>query len=48
MKLMNPHGSSGVEWNGDWSDQCEKWDTRMKNKLSYTDAGQDGVFWMEL
>lgn len=26
VQLRNPHGSAGVEWNGDWSDTCEKWD----------------------
>jgi hypothetical protein len=47
MQLRNPHGSAGVEWKGDWSDTCEKWTTRMQNKIGYTDATADGVFWME-
>lgn len=35
MQLRNPHGSAGEEWKGDWSDTCEKWDQRMKNKIGY-------------
>jgi hypothetical protein len=45
--LRNPHGSAGVEWNGDWSDSSEKWDERMKNKISF-ESSTDGVFWMEV
>ncbi len=26
MRLKNPHGSKGIEWMGDWSDDSEKWD----------------------
>lgn len=48
VQLRNPHGSSGVEWNGDWSDTCEKWDQRMRNKVGYTESQADGVFWMEI
>lgn len=29
IKLRNPHGSEGVEWTGDWSDNSEKWTQRM-------------------
>jgi hypothetical protein len=45
MQLRNPHGSTGVEWNGDWSDGSEKWNARVKNKLGYSESA-DGAFWM--
>ena len=48
LQLRNPHGSRGVEWNGDWADGSEKWDQRMRNKLGYQAQAVDGVFWMEL
>jgi len=48
MQLRNPHGSSGEEWKGDWSDTCEKWNERMRNKAKYKDSQRDGVFWMEV
>ena len=47
MQLRNPHGSTGEEWKGDWSDTCLKWTQRMKNKVGYTESGHDGVFWMD-
>jgi len=48
MQLRNPHGSAGEEWKGDWSDTCEKWDQRMRNKVGYQESQRDGVFWMEV
>lgn len=27
IKLRNPHGSVGIEYNGDWSDDSELWST---------------------
>jgi hypothetical protein len=47
LQLRNPHGSRGVEWSGDWSDDSELWTTAVKAKLGYTAAQTiDGVFWM--
>ena len=55
VKLRNPHGRTGAEWRGDWSDISPNWTQRMKNKLKYEpvsaegDSGQaDGVFWMDV
>lgn len=25
IQLRNPHGSTGAEWKGDWSDTCPNW-----------------------
>ena len=47
MQLRNPHGSTGVEWKGDWSDTCPKWTVRMRNKTGYKESAADGVFWMD-
>jgi hypothetical protein len=47
IKLRNPHGGAGAEWNGDWSDDSEMWDTRSKNKCKYVDK-PDGEFWMDI
>ena len=33
IKLKNPHGEHGVEWNGDWSDGDGKWTKRFKTEL---------------
>lgn len=35
MCLRNPHGASGEEWKGDWSDTSLKWTQRMRNKVGY-------------
>lgn len=47
LQLRNPHGSVGVEWSGDWSDESMKWSKRLKTKLKLK-AKNDGVFWMSL
>lgn len=47
LKLRNPHGSAGVEWSGDWSDNSLKWTKRLKTKLKL-EQKDDGVFWMAL
>lgn len=47
IKLRNPHGSRGVEWNGDWSDNSDMWSTRTKNICGYVNE-LDGAFWMNL
>lgn len=45
MRLMNPHGTRGVEWDGDWGDNSDKWTQRIKNRIHYEDK-EDGAFWM--
>ncbi len=47
LRLRNPHGSSGAEWTGDWSDGCPKWTEAAKAKLAYVNQ-DDGIFWMNL
>ena len=47
MQLRNPHGSRGVEWSGEWSDDSDQWNTRYKSKLKF-EKKNDGVFWMEV
>ena len=45
IKLRNPHGSKGVEWKGDWSDQSGKWNEEMK-KMVGLEVKEDGIFFM--
>ena len=45
MCLRNPWGHT--EWNGDWSDNSEKWNTRIKNLVGFEGIEDDGIFWME-
>ena len=47
MKLKNPHGSGGKEWNGDFSDGSEYMNDRMMQLLGH-ERKDDGVFWMKL
>lgn len=47
IKLKNPHGSNGVEWNGDFSDESESMTKRMMKKLDHVQAN-DGIFWMKI
>jgi hypothetical protein len=35
MKLKNPHGSGGKEWNGDFSDNSEYMNDRMLQLLGH-------------
>ena len=52
IQLRNPHGKTGdtAEWNGDWSDQSNKWTNRAKAQLQYDPEQEkdipDGIFWM--
>ena len=47
--MRNPHGATGAEWRGDWSDTCPNWTQRAKNKLNYEPRDhEDGVFWMDV
>ena len=43
FKLRNPWSLG--EWNGDWSDKSNKWDSNTKNKVKFSDK-QDGIFYM--
>jgi len=42
-QLRNPWGKH--EWQGDWSDDSNKWTDELRRKLSFTRA-DDGIFWM--
>lgn len=46
MCIRNPWGRG--EWKGDWSDDSEKWTTRMRNLVDWHESKDDGIFWMEL
>ncbi|KAF9095516.1 hypothetical protein BGX27_001259 [Mortierella sp. AM989] len=43
VQVRNPWGT--VEWNGDWSDDSEKWTAEAKELLGYKEH-DDGQFWM--
>jgi len=45
MCIRNPWGHT--EWNGDWSDNSEKWNTRIKNLVGFVGPNEDGIFWMD-
>jgi len=47
IKLRNPHGSRGVEWNGEWSDESDNWTEAAIEDLQHTELA-DGVFWMNI
>ena len=49
VQLRNPHGATGAEWQGDWSDSSSNWTQRARNKLGYNPVdSQDGIFWMDV
>jgi len=43
--LRNPWGAT--EWTGDWSDESEKWNKRLKNLVGFDEVKDDGTFWMD-
>ena len=47
VKLHNPHGDGGKEWNGKWSDNDSSWTPSMKAAVGMTDV-DDGIFYMQL
>jgi hypothetical protein len=47
LQLRNPWGE-GREWNGDWSDNSERWMTALRRQVHATLLENDGVFYMEL
>lgn len=44
VKLRNPWGQG--EWQGEWSDQDEKWTEDLKEALGFTGNCEDGIFFM--
>ena len=48
IKLRNPHGQHGVEWQGEWDDHDSRWTTEFKASLNYDIDSNDGIFWMSL
>ena len=47
MKLRNPHGQGGKEWEGAWSDGDRMWDRYPDIKAKLKPAGaDDGTFWI--
>jgi len=47
LKLRNPVGSAGIEWNGDWADGSAMWTEALRTKLKQEDK-EDGTFWISL
>jgi len=47
IKLRNPHGSRGIEWSGDWSDESPLWTPAALQALGQETA-TDGIFWMNV
>jgi len=46
IQIRNPWGFG--EWNGEWSDQSEKWTKRIKNIVGFKEVKEeDGLFWMD-
>lgn len=48
VKFRNPHGTAGIEWNGDWKDGDSKWGSISdadKQRIGYSNT-RDGEFWM--
>ena len=46
MQIRNPWGRG--EWTGDWSDDSEKWTTRLRNLVDWHETKDDGIFWIDL
>ena len=44
LKLRNPWGHG--EWKGDWSDESDLWTPEIKAQVGFTEAKDDGLFWM--
>ena len=43
LKLRNPYGQ--VEWEGDWSDESDKWTPELRAELNVVIAN-DGIFYI--
>jgi len=49
IRLRNPHGAGGQEWDGDWSDSSDKWTEAARIQLKRKETNyRDGTFWMSL
>ena len=46
MQIRNPWARG--EWTGDWSDNSDKWTTRIRNIVNWHETKDDGIFWMDL
>ena len=44
LNIRNPWGS--FEWDGDWSDNSNKWTEEFKNHFNPGFDDKDGTFWM--
>ena len=48
IKLRNPHGKAGEEWDGDWGDKDKtRWTEGALISLTHKKA-DDGIFWMNI
>ena len=47
VKLRNPHGM-GIEWDGDWSDNSDKWTPKLRKDCGSEVDTNDGTFFMAL
>lgn len=47
IKLKNPHGSAGKEWNGPFSDESRYMTQKIREELKH-EKKNDGIFWMQL
>lgn len=46
LKMVNPWGYG--EWTGEWSDESPLWTPELKNALGFSEAGDDGEFFMPI
>lgn len=44
VQCRNPWGS--FEWKGDWSDNSSKWTPALKKEVGFSEAKDDGLFWI--
>lgn len=49
--LLKIRNSASEEWSGRWSDDSKEWESsshhKLKERLGFTNAADDGIFWME-
>ena len=45
VQVQNPWGNT--EWNGKFSDKCPHWTPELKRKVGFSEAKNDGTFYME-
>ena len=47
--LLKIRNSASEEWSGRWSDDAKEWESshrKLKERLGFTSAADDGIFWM--